>query len=248
MTLFFLHAPRTGGTALRLAFEHTFGADKVLSLYTPKGEETSPVAKQIFFGPEGVQVANGFDLLSDHIVANGIELFTSHHSAVKLRCFDPSRSFIMLRHPVDRLVSAYRYVRQRRHTEVSFDEYASHPGRQNTQSKLLGGIALESVGVVGLFDQYDDFVRRLNQVFGLSVLVRRENQNRFLSRRFLPFCSAKMVDKILCANELDLELYERAKRPSSNDAESAKMSTGSPSERAQKHLNGSHGCDMRGDN
>ncbi len=210
MTLFFLHVPRTGGTALRLAFQDLFGEDKVLSLYTPDGSETTPAARQLFFGPDGAPATGGFDLLSDHIVASGIELFTSHQSADKLRCFAADRSFIMLRHPVDRLVSAYRYVRHRRHTEMSFDEYISHPGRQNVQSRLLGSTPLESLGVVGVFDHYEEFIQCLRTTFGVPLQVKRQNQNRFVSRRFLPFCSPNMMDKIVRTNKCDLEMYERA--------------------------------------
>ena len=149
--------------------------------------------------------------ISDYIAANDIALFTSHISAVRLKCFDPAKSFMIFRHPVDRLVSTYRFLRHRNTLSETFEEFVSRPGHQNMHSKCLGDLALEDVGVVGSFDAYDDFVHRLNARFDLALRVRRENRTRILSRRFLPYCSAHMRDQILEMNALDLALFERVK-------------------------------------
>lgn len=210
MTLFFLHVPRTGGTALRKAFIDALGADKVLSLFTRYGSETSPAARKIIFDERDGHDPQRYDKLSDYIVAKGVGLFASHHSAARLNCFEPRRCFIILRHPVDRIVSEYRYVRHRRHTDMSFDAFISDPRRQNAQSKILAGVKLEDLGAIGLFDHYEDFVHRLNGTYDLSLQVRRENENKLVSRRFLPFCSARITAKIRQANALDLALFEHA--------------------------------------
>lgn len=211
MTLFFLHAPRTGGTALRHAFINMLGEEKVLSLFTRDGPETSPVARRIYFDAHGGLDPHRFDKLSDYIVANGIALFASHQSAVRLKCFDPSRCFMVLRHPVDRIISEYRFVRQARNTDIPFDAFAFDPHRLNMQSRLLSGAALEDLGVVGVFDRYTDFVRRLNHSFGLSLEVHHQNANKISARRFLPFCSARKRQELEQANDLDMALYEHAR-------------------------------------
>ena len=211
MTLYFLHVPRTGGTALRLALTEAFGADKVLSVYTADGPETTPAARAFYSQTSAGHGTWSFERLSDYIAANDIAVFTSHISAVRLKCFDPAQSFMIFRHPVDRLVSTYRFLRQRNALSGTFEEFVSHSGQQNMHSKCLSGLTPEDVGVVGSFDAYDDFVQRLNARFGLSLSVRRENRTPLVSRRFLPYCSARMRDRILETNTIDLALFEQVK-------------------------------------
>lgn len=210
MTLFFLHAPRTGGTALRLAYERQLGPERVLKYFTRDGPETSPAARKIMHPTEPQSMPEKLQRLSNYIVENDVGLFVSHLSAVQLECFNPTRAFMIVRHPVDRLISEYRYVRDRRHSDLSFDRFLALPGVHNRQTRLLMGTKLEDLGVVGVFDQYDDFIRRLNGTYKLTLAVEKCNSNRLRARRFLLYQNSKNVKTILDQNEQDLALFERA--------------------------------------
>ena len=210
VTLFFLHVPRTGGTALRHAFCASLGDENVVSLFTKDGPETSRAARKIMFEGDEQEERERFAALSAYLVAQDVSLFASHRSAVKLDCFEAQNAFIILREPFERLVSEYRLRRYRREITVSFEEYASHPNVQNVQSRMLQGMKLQDLGAFGLFSEYDEFVDRLSRRFNLNLHVSVTNQTKLVSRMFASFCSVELTKKIMELNRHDVELYTNA--------------------------------------
>jgi hypothetical protein len=145
--------------------------------------------------------------------------------------------FMMLRHPVDRLISEYYYIRKNAEFmgflsthPKTFSEYIDNPQTSNYMLKFLDGQriysenrlgeerALEIISLidsldihVGIFEEYDRSLSYFSEVGDFewpdTIAVKRATINR-PSVQQLP---RDVIDKILAANALDIQLYEHCK-------------------------------------
>ena len=132
-TLFLTHIRKTAGTAVRKA---------IFDPYVPKSKQHRPNGYRTAISAQGP-----FDLVEGHF-PYGIHYFYG----VK-----KPRYYVMLRHPVDRVLSCYYFIRacsgpsyeHPRLNEVrenSIVEFCKNPVHQNVQTRFVAGILPEYAG------------------------------------------------------------------------------------------------------
>jgi len=145
--------------------------------------------------------------------------------------------FMMLRHPVDRLISEYYYIRKNSEfmdfltTEAdSFSAYIDNPQTANYMLKFLDGQRIYSENVlteeraleiialidkldihVGIFEEYDRSLSYLSHEGGFEWPETIEVKRATINRPTVKQIPADVLNKILSANELDMQLYLHCK-------------------------------------
>jgi hypothetical protein len=208
-TVFFIHLQKTAGTSINRAAVEQFSRERVLMLYGPDSQWTSPPAAEIMSRPK-TDRGRRLRVLSDYIVDNDIAFFASHVSAARLRCFDPDRSFTILRNPVERVISQYFFFREKGRTGEAIEEFIERPENRNHQSRTLSGLSLEALAAVGITERYEPFLAHLNKTLGLRFQHVHEKRAGLIKQIRAKMLGASLLARIAELNEGDAELYEQA--------------------------------------
>ncbi len=123
MTIFFLHITKTAGQSFGKAAIKYFGKKHSLLLYGEGSKTTSSIADKIYCKQNHLNQKNKFDLTAETIQEYNIKFFSSHASATLLPCFKPVHTAIILRSPIDRIVSHYNYAIHKGYLKGSFKLY-----------------------------------------------------------------------------------------------------------------------------
>lgn len=218
----FQHIPKTAGTsvaqemAIRLSPYFNLGAGRI----DPNNPPDDGLSQVVEAFCDRHKVVN-FRSASGHL---------RFHHVRRLRESIPRlRLFTVLRDPVDRVVSEYKYLeasnhpshREHRAQYPSLESFASDPKQQNKMVLFLGGRPkLPAAGVdnllkrsvfVGTLETLASDFAFITSISGFPIeLNRRSNVTR--SGTTKPQASVQEIDRdaIRDQNALDVELYERA--------------------------------------
>lgn len=203
----FIHIPKTGGTSLNCVMKGT-------EWQTPLDHHYRHLAFETKMSTCG-------------------DIFDS----ANIEKYNKEFIFMMLRHPVDRLISEYYYIRKNSEfmgllttQPKNFSEYIDNPQTSNYMLKFLDGQriysenqlinerALAIISIidqldihVGIFEEYDRSLSYFSDVGDFAwpdtIEVKRATINRPSVKQIPP----ADLEKILAANELDLLLYQHCK-------------------------------------
>ena len=145
--------------------------------------------------------------------------------------------FMMLRHPVDRLISEYYYIRNNHEfmdflttKPDSFSAYVDNAQTSNYMLKFLDGQriyseseltqkraseiieSIDNLNIhVGIFEEYDRSLSYFSEVgdfdWSDTIDVKRATINRPTVKQI----PSDVLEKILIANQLDIQLYQHCK-------------------------------------
>lgn len=221
--LLFDHVPKTGGTSLVTLLEKIVGQNHIISVL---GENARLACER----------------LKDATVIAG------HMSFYPGEILDPDRySLTLLRHPVDRVLSAYGFFRNNPNalitksvhlaSQMDFEAYLNceesvvrdevsnaqtnhycylgydrSDNYSDDQKLSAAKSALEKFDLVGIIDQYEDFVDILCFEQKWPPVLDIPHDNITVRRQEVSDISAHLQTRLRALNELDIELYEHARK------------------------------------
>lgn len=206
--IIFLHIPKTGGSTLNTIFKRQFSVEEIYD--------------HELFQNEVIPL----DQLTEQ-QKNDINAFAGHHLYGVHEHFQKQHHyFTMLRHPVDRVLSLYSYLRNypgyERLKDMTLEEFVrTEPEANNCQTLLLCGYPvqydlnlakerLESFDAVGITERFDESLYLLKAVYNWNdIHYNKVNiTKKKLRRADVPKETIKLIEDY---NKLDMELYQFAK-------------------------------------
>lgn len=203
----FIHIPKTGGTSINCVMKGTEWQTPLDHYYRHLDFETKTSTCGDIFDRENIEK------YKDEFI------------------------FMMLRHPVDRLISEYYYIRKNidfmgflTSQPKDFSEYVDNPQTANYMLKFLNGqriysqeniteqraediIALiDELDIhVGIFEEFDRSLSYFSEVGDFTWPETMEVKRATINRPNVSQLSIELHEKIVNANHLDIQLYQHCK-------------------------------------
>jgi hypothetical protein len=212
----YAHIPKTGGTSATNVFHRVYGAERFFRVTEGQNEENQAVAQALLLNEPFK-----YDVISVHLGQLNLHTLPSQR---------PMRYFTILRHPVNRIVSLYRYIRseEKHHRHEKFKELDSLEAAlpmmgANLQTRLVAGLPPKQHPVDADLEQAK---RNLDDLFLFTGILERFNETLLLLKGMLGWTQTfvqpphlnttsknktlppSLYQQVLDRNTLDMALYE----------------------------------------
>lgn len=201
----FIHIPKTAGTSFRRGIDQLLGPDATSRDYGPNSPETSrEVLRAVYEAGDNWRLWREMQAREKFVIVGHVKLM-KYQGILGTRNF-----FSFVREPVQRVVSEYCHFVKHHNFRESLLNFAGQPRFIDRQSKMLAGVPIAAIGLVGLTERYDESLDLFDRLFGLKLPSLEENLGR--SRIDVPHEISKTEEqKIKELNARDIELYSRVR-------------------------------------
>jgi hypothetical protein len=198
-----IHIPKTGGTSLRVAAEHYFGAGAMLYDYGTEAKLTSDLVREWVYEKENLA---GFAAAA---VEQGFQFLSGHFPLDKYAEAMPEAHFVSwIRQPAARIWSAYRHFVRSHAYRGTFRDFYSMARFRNQQSRLLRQHS-HRLEFVGITERFALSLNRFNLQFGLRLRHHAANRS---PRDDLAQPSVEDLEALEALNAEDMMLYSSFER------------------------------------
>ena len=202
--LFFVHVPKTAGSSFRIAAEGYFGKNNTFFDY---GQDSSDTNKHIV----ELEYRKNDRLAVGVLLAQRAQFLSGHVNYAKYGQFFKAKNIVtFVRDPLQQVKSHYEHFTRHYGYSEDFETFVSKPQFSNLQSKYLKGVNVESLGFVGLTEEYEESLGLMNKYYGFDIDFLSLNKNSGKSGGHYELTSAeeKLIKKF---NKDDFKLYELCK-------------------------------------
>lgn len=199
--LVFVHIPKTAGTSFRNALENKLGNVKVAMDYGLQYEGTSQCVKNYFKHGDAYEFYQQF-------TEKEYEVLSGHFNVGKyINLFSAQSTVTFLRDPVKRVISEYSHFKRHFDYQGSLEDFYTWDRNRNFQSRKIGNIPRQALGLVGLTERYDESLELVEDRFGIKLPFAKANIDPTGLAEKLSVTEEEL-SKIREENTLDVELYD----------------------------------------
>ena len=200
----FLHIPKTAGSSFRESLRFSIGEENLVEDYA--NQRNHKASSPYKFLTE----ARNPSAFKKHLIKKRNAWVSGHVQYSRYeRVIPPSETFAFVRHPVDRLVSAYKHKCRHKGLKLSFEEYVEQDLVHNKQSKYLPLEIISDLAFVGLTEEYSLSLEYLNWRYGLGLI---EVQRQKSPKEQGVHVDKRLFDMICEKSSKDFDLYKLAKK------------------------------------
>ena len=198
--VFFVHIPKTAGTSFRKAAIDYLGDDSVVKDYGIKSVESSACVRNFCY--ENKDLVG----LYEHMKHTGKAFYSGHVNVSPGRSVFSAKSVVtFVRNPVEQVLSHFNHYSRWYDFKGSITDFVTHKGFQNLQSRHLGGIPLQLIGLIGITEKYSESLDLYNHLTQHNLKVRSDNIN---DAKPLVKVDIETEALILKENPKDIQLYD----------------------------------------
>lgn len=203
-----VHIPKTAGTSFREALLKDLGRKSIATDYSYKSKHTTGWVRDILYTSAGKPIRDV--PLQFEMESRGASVLIGHFPCEKYsRYFRPDHVVAFVRDPLKRTVSEYLHHCRHNSLNQSFEEFIENSVRQNVLTRQLRGVSEEAF--IGVTEQYDESLYRINQRFGLNLKSRRSNvAPSDATNGLIRALSRDTVRKFWALNDSDHEVFRHA--------------------------------------
>ena len=200
----FTHIPKTAGTSFRRAAELEFGKEQTLRDYGNANDATSKEIHDSIYKNDPIRFIDILNkkkirFISGHFPAR------KYYSILKYNV----RWIVLLRDPVQRLVSEYMHRKRHQTYSNGLKEFCQDSKFFNLQAQAIAGIGLQNFYFVGLMEEYENSIKLFNKKAGVRFNAIETNIGRKNIRDMHKIDSD--VKTVIEKNHAeDIELYRNA--------------------------------------
>lgn len=205
MPLFFVHIPKTAGTSFRLGAEQQFGKSRIVYVYGKQSPVTSSLAQETVYGkhPDYWDFLQSCNQEKIAMVGGHVDI----NRFVSL--FGVQKTVTFLREPLQRMASEYAHFIRKFNYQGSFYDFYSRPEMHNRQSKALRKVEIETIGMLGITERYNESLELLNANYNTEITGREDNRGK-VSLDAAHEISEEDEAELIRLNKQDVALYDRA--------------------------------------
>lgn len=159
----FCHLPKTAGTSFRAALEAGLGEEHILRDYGPRSAFTTPELQARL---QQAPAERDWTVLGGH--------FDLSRYA---RNFRPEQVLTFVRRPLQQLVSHWEHHRRHQDYTGSLEDFAQQRSGAGLQSRMLGGMPVQLLGLVGLTEEWEQSLALFNRLSGSDLQPLWSNRN-----------------------------------------------------------------------
>ncbi|MEO2267252.1 hypothetical protein V1358_08065 [Pseudoalteromonas sp. YIC-656] len=166
--LFFVHIPKTAGTSFRQALS----SKRMLHLdYGKESPVTTNAIKKYIYKNDDF-----YALKSDITESKGS--IAGHCHLAKYQDFVESSHIVsFVRSPSSQIISHYNHHAKFNDFSGTFEDFLMSPSYHSIQSKLLKGLPLTLLGVIGVTERYSESLKLFKAFYGDNLSEHQSNRN-----------------------------------------------------------------------